>query len=216
MTARPSKARPFVLLAAFVVLASGLAACGSSSKPKTNAPPSAIVWPAPSDPMARARAAGLVPETAERLQYHVHSHLDVFVDGDQVTVPAGLGIDITNPAVHTIPVNGQNEYGAIDPPCDKACISPLHTHAVSGILHTESATRRDNTLGQLFIEWNVRLDANCVNTYCKPAKTIAVYVDGKAFTGDPATIELSNHKEIAIVIGTPPANVPSTADFNQV
>jgi hypothetical protein len=55
-----------------------------------------------------------------------------------------------------------------------------------------------------------------VNTYCQPAKTIAVYVDGKAFTGDPATIELSNHKEIAIVIGTPPANVPSTADFNQV
>ena len=216
MTARPSKARSFVLSVVVVALAAGLAACSSSSKPKANAPASGIVWPAPPDPMARARAAGLVPETAERLQYHVHSHLDVFVDGAAVTVPAGLGIDITNPGVHTFVIDGQNQYGGIDPPCDKACISPLHTHDVSGVLHTESATRKNNTLGQLFIEWNVRLDANCVNTYCKPAQTIAVYVDGKAFGGDPATIELTNHKEIAIVIGTPPASVPSTANFGQV
>jgi hypothetical protein len=84
---------------------------------------------------------------------------------------------------------------------------------VSGILHTESATRKNNTLGQLFIEWNVRLDANCVNTYCKPAQSIAIYVDGTKFDGNPTTIALSDHKEIAIVIGTPPATVPTTGNF---
>ncbi|MDQ1384448.1 MAG: hypothetical protein QOG65_1827 [Actinomycetota bacterium] len=213
MTARPSKSRRFVFLVVLVALATGLVACSSSSKPKATANASAIMWPAPPDAMARARAAGLVPETAERLQYHVHSHLDVFVDGEPVTVPAGLGIDITDPAVRTFVVDGQNQYGGIDPPCARPCISPLHTHDVSGILHTESATRKNNTLGQLFIEWNVRLDANCVNTYCKPAQSIAIYVDGTKFDGNPTTIALSDHKEIAIVIGTPPATVPTTGNF---
>ena len=60
----------------------------------------------------------------------------------------------------------------------------------------------------------MRLDANCVSTYCKPAKAIAIYVDGKAFTGDPRTIPLTNRKEIAVVVGTPPADIPRTGDFS--
>ena len=195
-------------------------ACSSSSKPPavvstTTAGTNALVWPAPANPMALSRAAGLVPERAEQLQYHVHAHLDVFVNGQKVTVPAGLGIDITNPAVHVFPgIGGATGYGGINPPCKTACISPLHTHAVTGILHTESASFKDNTLGQLFIEWDVKLDKSCVNTYCKPQTTIAVYVNGKPYGGDPRTIPLSNHKEIAIVIGTPPARIPATADFS--
>ena len=39
-----------------------------------------------------------------------------------------------------------------------------------------------------------------------------VYVDGEKFTGDPETIALSNGKEIAVVIGTPPAEIPSIWD----
>ena len=160
--------------------------------------------------MAQARAAGLVPETAERLQYHVHAHLDVFVDGTPVVVPAGIGIDIDDPAVHTFDVDGEKQYGGIKPPCAKPCISPLHTHDVSGTLHTESATKKNNTLGQFFTEWNVKLDQNCVATYCTPAKAIAVYVDGQKSTGDPRRIALSNSREIAVVIGTPPDRIPQS------
>ena len=91
--------RARALAIVFVVCA--LAACGSSSKQTIIAPaPSAsdpTPYPAPSNPMALAAKAGLVPEDAEQLQYHVHSHLDVFVDGTHIIVPAGLGIDITNP-----------------------------------------------------------------------------------------------------------------------
>jgi hypothetical protein len=200
-------ARGFGVLLGALALATSLAACGNSSKSGT--PKSSVVWPAPGDPMARARAAGLVPETAERLLYHVHSHLDVFVDGARVVVPAGLGIDITNPGVHQSTVDGQTEYGGISVPCDQPCISPLHTHDVAGVIHTESPTRKNNTLGQLFIEWDVRLDTNCVATYCKPAKAVAVYVNGSQFAGDPRTIPLSDRKEIAVVIGTPPASIPA-------
>jgi hypothetical protein len=200
------RARAIVFIA--VALASATAACGGSSKP--NAATSAVTWPAPSDPMARAVAAGLVPETAERLLYHVHAHLDVFVDGTPVVVPAGIGIDIDNPAVHTFMVEGNAQYGGINPPCDQPCISPLHTHDVSGVLHTESATKKNNTLGQFFTQWDVRLDENCVATYCSPATPIAFYVDGVKFGGDPRTITLSNLREIAVVIGKPPAKVPDS------
>jgi len=167
--------------------------------------------------MARARAAGLVPETSEHLEYHVHAHLDVFVNGQRVTVPAGLGINIHDPGVHSFPnIAGAVGYGGINPPCMQVCISPLHTHDVSGVIHTESSTRKDNTLGQLFVEWGVKLDAKCVERYCSPTTTIATYVDGKPYNGNPRQIDLSNLKEIAIVIGTPPAQIPSVGDFSSV
>src|ERR1044072_7757768 len=56
-------------------------------------------WPAPDNAMALTCKAGLVPEKAEFLQYHVHAHLDVFVNGTPVLVPAGIGIDVDNPGV---------------------------------------------------------------------------------------------------------------------
>src|SRR3954470_22590872 len=90
----------------------------------------AVVWPAPPNPMALTRAAGLTPETHEFVFLHVHSHLDVFVDGKKVVVPAGIGIDVRNKAVHKFanPQDGSTGYGGISPACAKACISPLHTH----------------------------------------------------------------------------------------
>ena len=126
-------------------------------------------------------------------------------------MPAGIGIDITDPAVHTFDEpDGSKQYGGINPPCAKPCISPLHTHDVTGTLHTESATKKNNTLGQFFIEWDVRLDQKCVATYCQPATPIAIYVNGTKFAGDPTTIPLSNLEEIAIVIGTPPDKIPQS------
>ena len=160
--------------------------------------------------MALARVAGLVPETAERLQYHVHAHLDIFVNGQAKLIPGGIGIQINDPAVHSGTVSNLPAYGGINPPCANPCISPLHTHDVTGVLHTESATVKDNTLGQFFTEWAVPLSKTCVGTYCAPATPIKWYVNGKAFTGNPGTIDLSNLIEIAVVIGSPgPATIPS-------
>jgi len=173
----------------------------------SHAPP---VWPAPHDPLSLARKAGLKPEPHEFFAYHVHAHLDVFVNGRRVLVPAAIGIDITNPAVkRSVAPDGTLQYGGIDPPCKKPCISPLHTHSDDGILHTESLRAHPNKLGQFFVEWNVRLTPTCVGGYCRPAVPIKVYVDGRAFTRDPRRIPLTDLKEIAIVIGRPPAKIPS-------
>jgi hypothetical protein len=168
----------------------------------------AVPWPAPKHAMALARAAGLVPEVNEHLAYHVHSHLDVYVNGKHVTVPAGIGIDIQDPAVQHGPgPDGHTAYGGITR-CPKVCISPLHTHADTGVLHTETTTPKPNHLGQFFVEWGVRLDSRCVGGYCKP-DAIAFYVEGKRYTGDPRQILLADRREIAIVIGTPPKRIPS-------
>jgi hypothetical protein len=196
-----------------------LGACSSSNKkaassscPANSSSASSTPYfaPLPPNPMALARAAGLVPETAERLQYHVHAHLDIFVNCEAKLIPGGIGIQINDPAVHSATVDGEPGYGGIHPPCAQPCISPLHTHDVTGILHTESATVKDNTLGQFFIEWAVPLTKSCVGTYCAPATPIKWYVNGKPFNGDPGTIDLANYTEIALVIGSPaPSTIPS-------
>jgi hypothetical protein len=195
-----------------------LAGCGGGGKKAT--PPAgpaptpakgAVPWPAPADPMKLTRKAGLTPETHEFVFLHVHAHLDVFVNGTPVVVPAGIGIDIRNPAVRRFKApDGSIGYGGISPPCAKPCISPLHTHFTDGILHTEAKQNQFNTLGEFFTEWSVRLNPTCVGGYCKPAAPITIYVDGKPETGDPRKITLEDRREIAIVIGSPPAKIPST------
>jgi hypothetical protein len=189
------------------LLLAALAGCGGGGGSKTSLPmPS---WPAPPNPMELTRKAGLVPERAEFLQYHVHAHLDVLVNGDEVTVPAGIGININDPAVEGDPDSGVG----LSRECDRPCISPLHTHAPDGVLHTETKTPKPNTLGQFFIEWDVRLNSSCVGEFCDPKTSWAIYVDGVVNEGDPREIELGDGREIAIVIGSAPDSIPS--EFQQ-
>jgi hypothetical protein len=197
-----------------------LSGCGGSAK-KSNAPPAAgpaptpakgaAPWLAPKDPLRFTRKAGLTPETHEFVFLHVHARLHVFVNGRAVTIPAGIGIDFHDPAVRRLKApDGSIGYGGISPPCAAPCISPLHTHFADGILHTEAKKDQFNNLGEFFTEWNVRLNRTCVGGYCKPVAPIAVYVDGHLYAGDPRQIKLEDRREIAIVIGTPPKEIPSS------
>lgn len=200
------------LFAAAIVLL-GCNAAPSAAPTTGPAASPALLWPAPANPMDLARSAGLEPETIEHLEFHVHAHLDIFHDGARVEVPAGIGIDIANPGVKSGPeFDGSLSYGGITEACSTPCISPLHTHAHFGILHTESATPTPNTLGQFFTEWAVKLSATCVGDICD--KPIVFYVNGLRFDGDPASIQLADLSVIVIVIGKPPAVIPATADFN--
>jgi hypothetical protein len=192
-------------------------ACGSDdaeSGTADTAEPTGSVpeWPAPDDPMARTAEAGLTPAVKEHLQTHRHSHLDVFVDGEPVTVPAAVGIDTTDPGVQHFPDNGA--YGGIEE-CTKPCISPLHTHDETGIIHTEAAADTLLTLGQFFTEWGVKLTDECVGEYCEPDTEIHVYIGGDEYEGNTADIQLDDQTVIAIIIGTPPDQIPATADFSQ-
>lgn len=151
-------------------------------------------WPAPADPSARIRAAGLQMSDMEGTATHFHAHLDIFVAGREVPVTADIGIDQATGAM-----------------------SELHTHDTSGVLHVESpATGKRYVLGQLFNEWDVRLDASHLGGLTTGnAKTLTAYVDGKPVTGNPAQIELLGHRQIALVYGKAgqKVDVPSSYAF---
>ena len=100
--------------------------------------------------------------------------------------------------------------------CQHPCISPLHTHFASGWIHIEAPKIEPFTLGQFFIEWGVRLTASCVANYCRPSVAIHVYIDGALHSGDPARIPLIGFQELAVVVGTPPKQIPACADFNNI
>lgn len=153
-------------------------------------------WPVPADPVAGARTAGLDVKPMEGTAKHFHSHLDIIVGGKPVPVPANLGIDPNQQAM-----------------------SELHTHDATGVVHIEApTTNKRYILGQLFDEWQVSLSATGVGGLKNDAKnTLSVYVDGKKQTGDPAAVELTPHREIALVYGPTGAkvNVPSSYKFEQ-
>jgi hypothetical protein len=123
---------------------------------------------------------------------HIHMHLDVFVNGKKKTVPALIGI--------------YNTAGGF--------ITDLHTHDTTGIIHLESPSKtRKFSLSEFFGVWGVRFTPKCVGGYCKPQTQWTLYVNGKPYQGDPTKLVFQKHQELALVIGKPPANVPSTYAF---
>jgi hypothetical protein len=190
------------VLAATGLLAAG---CSSAGNAAPQDPPSAhstaglraasLPWDRPANQQARVKAAGLSLTPEETLAVHYHAHLDVFVNGQPVPVPAGLGIN-AGP-------NGElPEHGAPG-------IAPLHTHDPSGIVHIEAPSDMTFTLGQVFDEWGILLTGSQAGAY-SPVK---VYVDGKAHHGNPDAIVLKSHEEIAVVAGKGDVQVPSSYDF---
>jgi hypothetical protein len=185
----------------------------SSSTSPTAAPPHLAInagpapWPRPENAIQWVAAAGLPAFKSEQLFYHVHAHLDVYLDGKSVVVPAGLGIG-GDPKAQVGTENGQQVAG-LSGTCSKPCISPLHTHDETGVLHVENDKERQINLGQLFTEWGVRFNPDCAGGYCAPDKPYKVYVNGQQFSGDASTVVLKNLEEIAVVIGTPPTTIPN-------
>jgi hypothetical protein len=197
--------------AATAILVGSLILSACAPKPLTQ--PS---WPAPADPMALAAQAGLVPTEKEYLTTHTHAHLDVFVDGQAVQVPSGIGIDIESPSgLQTEPTDDGTGTQYFVTICPEPCLSPLHTHDPTGILHTESKDpdQEPDTLGQFFTEWGVRLDEACVGEFCTSDTSVAIYLDGDKYKGNPAEIKLESHLEIAIVIGKAPSLIPDSWNF---
>jgi hypothetical protein len=138
----------------------------------------------------RLAPLGLDSLQQEQLAYHIHQHLDIFLNGKHLVVPECIGI-----------------YG-----CYKhfVYLTELHTHATDGVIHVEAAAHRIYTLGDFFAEWGVYLSRQCVGAYCQG---YSWYVNGKRQTGNPASLELTPHLEIVFAIGTPPKKIPSTYPF---
>ena len=143
----------------------------------------------------RLKIIGLPALSEEGEALHIHQHLDLFIKGKPVLVPAFIGI---------------NEPGRF--------ISPIHTHNTTGEIHIESPNVETFTLGQFFDIWGVRFTSKCIGSYCEDQQnSVRVFVNGEAVAGDPRSIELTDHIEIVIAYGTSgelPNPIPSQHQFS--
>jgi hypothetical protein len=136
---------------------------------------------------------GIQCNAFEQLLFHIHSHLDIIINGQYFLVPAQTGIN-------------------------NRCFYWLHTHDESGIIHIESPVNRDFTLGQFFDIWNKTFNNEKIFNYLANGNSpLKVYVNGtKVPNGSNyRDIKLNAHDEIVIVYGTAPSNIPSSYNFPQ-
>lgn len=143
----------------------------------------------------RVKAAGLQILDAEGTAEHYHAHLDVFVKGQPIPVPADIGFS----------------FGPDGTPNG---ISALHTHDESGIVHIEAPTAgRQYTLGQVLTEWGVLDGSAGAGTPHGGTSGWTVYVNGSTHSGPVTDLVLKAHEEIVLSYGTPPSTVPSSFSF---
>lgn len=110
---------------------------------------------------------------SEGTAIHVHPYLQIVINGQNVAVPAGVGIVKSG-----------------------TCFQPVHTHDASGVIHVESPdTSTQYTLGEFFQIWNATYHAVTINGANHPI--IFNSTDILGFRAD------ANHKVVLLVDGTP-------------
>lgn len=98
-------------------------------------------------------------------EVHWHARLDIRVRGEDVVIPANIGIPLGNPTAH--PEN-------------------MHTHAEDRIVHIEKLPpvyEADLKLGNFFEVWGKEFNARCVVDTCiQDSEEVTLKVNGKENT----------------------------------
>lgn len=118
--------------------------------------------------------------------YHIHVHLSLYVNGEQLAIPKAIGI------VDPVAANGFIIAAG--------CYYWVHTHDATGIIHVEPPAEVQVKLGEFFDLWGEPLSTSGVAGY---DGALTVFVDGEKYTGDPRDILFEQHKQIALEVGTP-------------
>jgi hypothetical protein len=122
---------------------------------------------------------------ANQMLLHNHVRLNVTVDGQPVIVPAHVGMVQVGKAEDPLLYGDHSldKYGMQG-------MSPLHTHDATGLIHVESNTIRNFTLGELLDTWQgLNIDG----------KDVIAKVDGKPVT-DFRNILLKDREKIELDI----------------
>ena len=137
--------------------------------------------------------------TADLPVHHIHVHVQILADGAAVTVPAGIGVG--RPW-------GVDATGFIT---GGSCFAWLHTHDTTGVVHIVTPEQKMFTLGQLFEVWGHPLGSASALGY---HGSLATFVNGQRFAGDPREVKLLNLENIVLELGKQPAvQPPALYDF---
>jgi hypothetical protein len=134
---------------------------------------------------------GVTCQQVEKIAFHTHAHLTLFVSGNAYVIPYGIGIGP--------PIAGLNtSVGAFV--TKGSCFMWLHTHAADGIIHMEAPKLTAFTLGQFFDIWGIKLSRDQVGSH---KGQVTAFYNGKVWTGDLANIPLPSEAQIQLDIGKP-------------
>jgi len=137
---------------------------------------------------------GIPCQTSEQLAVHYHAHLSILINGNETTLPAGVGIDQTT-----------------------QCLYWMHTHATDGVIHIEapkSTAARKFTLGNIFDIWKKPLSNTQIGaTVLTKDQKLEIFVDGKPYTGNPRNIVLGAHTLVVLEVVPPEVTPPPTFAF---
>jgi hypothetical protein len=134
---------------------------------------------------------GVTCDRTEKVAFHLHAHLTLFVSGRAFQIPYGIGIGQ--------PVRGVNTTAGPFV-LSGVCFMWLHTHASDGVLHVEAPKQQTFTLGQFFAVWGLPLSKTRIGT--RHGRVTAFY-NGKVWTASPAKIPLTDEAQIQLDLGKP-------------
>lgn len=131
---------------------------------------------------------GIKCDTSEQVAYHIHTHLAVYVNGALRPIPYGVGA-----VKPTVQQTKQGPFAS-----GTHCLYWLHTHVQDGVIHVESPTTKQYTLGQFFDIWRQPLAGSQV---ASAKGKVTAYVNGKAYHGDLRAIPLRSREDIQLDVG---------------
>lgn len=187
-----------VVVLAGVGVALALTVSSSPTSPAGPEGPPLQSGPALASPDTTASGApvdGITCRTAsdQTVRYHIHIHVNIFVNGRQVLIPAGAGIPAPRLVEHL--ADGVFMDNSLN-----GCLYWLHVHTYDGIIHVESPYKSTFTLGQFFDIWQQPLGRDQVGA---ARGTVVAFVNGTRFTGSPRDVPLLPHAVVQLDVGSP-------------
>lgn len=159
-----------------VLLIIAVAIAGFIYYQKTKPAP-ALISAVVANPLITMSSRQLVDQCTTDLvtKFHIHPHLAIIANKHNIELPANIGIDLA-----------------------KDCMSSVHTHDNTGIIHIEAPIQKDFTLGDFFYKWNQPLTSTqFMNLPLDSSHALKVYVDQHEVT-QPENIILKDKQSILI------------------
>jgi len=166
------------LIAAIVLIAAGSVFAyvnSHNSKGQTQATPTEqVVNP------AYPPVAGIYCDSLEQTAYHIHAHLTIYLNGQPVQLPQGVGIA-----------------------SDQSCLYWLHTHDSTGVIHIEAPKKVSPTLGNFLDIWGQEFSSLGFHNELASSAGWTIYVDGKQVNSTFNQLVLQAHMVITIAYNSP-------------